>query len=157
MERFRARVAVHLLLLRGQQVLLSLRANTGYEDGNYSVVAGHLDGGEDVLRAAIREAEEEAGIIIDAGDLTVVGVMHRFEPTNPPLLRESVDFFLTASRWRGEPTNCEPDRCAALAWFDRDHLPLNMVPYVRRGLENYKAGPWFESVGWDAAGGTPLR
>ena len=33
-ERFRAVVAVHLLLLRGEEVLLLRRGNTGYEDGN---------------------------------------------------------------------------------------------------------------------------
>lgn len=56
---FRYPVAVHLFFIRNRQVLLLRRFNTGYEDGNYSVVAGHVDAGETVTQAAIREAEEE--------------------------------------------------------------------------------------------------
>lgn len=60
-ERAHLIPAVHLFLMREDEVLLSLRENTGFQDGNYSVVAGHLDGGERVVEAAIREAREEAG------------------------------------------------------------------------------------------------
>lgn len=47
-ERFTAPVVLHLFLLREGQVLLLRRYNTGYEDGNYSVIAGHLHGGEEI-------------------------------------------------------------------------------------------------------------
>lgn len=76
-QRVSLLTAVHLFLMRGSQVLLLRRFNTGYEDGNYSVVAGHLDGGEEVVDAIIREAREEAGITLFRDRTEVIGVMHR--------------------------------------------------------------------------------
>jgi 8-oxo-dGTP diphosphatase len=141
-ERFRLLVAVHLFLMRDDTVLLMRRFNTGYEDGNYSVVAGHLDGDEEVIAAAIREAHEEVGIAIAPEDLTVVGVMHR-KATN-----ERIDFFVAASRWVGEIRNQEPDKCDELIWSSFNHLPENVIPYIRRALDNYHEGRWFDSYGW---------
>ena len=140
--RFTFVSAVHLFLLRGEQVLLLRRFNTGYEDGNYSVPAGHLDGGEQVIQAAIREAREEIGIEIAPEDLAVPGIMHRKAED------ERIDVFVAATRWTGEPRNCEPDKCDELRWVDNDTLPENVIPYVRRALENYQAGRWFDSFGW---------
>lgn len=143
-RRFKLLGAVHLFLLRDGEVLLLRRANTGYEDGNYSVPAGHLDGGEEVTTAMIREATEEAAVRIDPADLAVVGVMHRRSD------EERVDFFLAAHRWSGEIANAEPHKCDELAWFPLDRLPANVIPYVRRALENYQRGVWFDSFGWEA-------
>lgn len=141
-RRFRFLCAVHLFLLREQQILLLKRRNTGYEDGNYSVVAGHLDGNEEVQDAMIREAREEAGIEISREDLRVVGVIHYRSR------QERINFFLVAERWRGEISNREPEKCDELAWYPLAALPENVVPYVRRALENYHAGRWFDSFGW---------
>ena len=139
---FLSPVAVHLLLVRDGRVLLLRRYNTGYEDGSYSVVAGHIDGGEDLKSAMIREAREEAGIEISRSDLEVVGVIH-FKGNI-----EYIHFFLEASDWAGEVTNMEPDKCDDLRWFGIRELPDNTIPYVRRGIENYCDGTWFGSVGW---------
>src|SRR5437899_10676265 len=70
-------VAVHVLLLRGDEVLLVRRCNTGFEDGRLSVVAGHVEPGESVTQAALREASEEVGVALSRDGLRVVGVMHR--------------------------------------------------------------------------------
>ena len=141
-ERFKLASAVHLFLIRDGKVLLLRRFNTGYEDGKYSVIAGHLEGDEEIKAAAIREAREEAGIEISPQDLQVVGVMHR--KSND----ERIDFFLVTTSWSGEITNGEPERCDQLAWFDMDELPENVIPYVRRALDNYRRGIWFDSFGW---------
>ncbi len=142
-QRFTLVAAVHLFLIQNGQVLLSRRHNTGYEDGNYSVVAGHLEGGESLVAAMIREAREEASIALAPHDLAIVGAMHRRSD------REGMDFFLAATVWEGDPANREPDKCDDLRWFPLDALPGNTVPYVRRALANYRAGRPFDLYGWE--------
>ena len=61
---------------------------------------------------------------------------------------EYVSFFLHASRYSGEVVNMEPHKCDDLSWFDIDDLPPNTIPYVRRAIQNYRDGVWFDSLGW---------
>ena len=143
-EHFRTPVAVHLFLLRPGQILMLRRHNTGFEDGNYSVVGGHLDGGETIAQAAVREAREEAGIVIETADVRIAGVMHRRTPDE-----ERIDFFVTVERWDGEVTNCEPEKCSDLSWFRRDRLPVNTIQYVRQAIANVLDGRWFDTWGWE--------
>lgn len=140
--RARFPVTAHILLLRGNNVLMQRRFNTGYEDGNYSVVAGHIEGDETVIAAAVREIEEEVGVRVKPENIDVVGVMHRKSDD------ERIDFFLTTRNWSGEPVNQEPDRCDDIGWYAYDMLPLNTIPYVKKALDNYKQGVWFDEFGW---------
>jgi 8-oxo-dGTP pyrophosphatase MutT (NUDIX family) len=146
--RFQVTPAVHLILRQDRDVLLLRRFNTGYEDGNYSVPAGHLDGAETVSTAMIREAEEEAGVVISRADLQVVHVMHRnvAGPGSGPA--ERVDFFLAADRWQGTPRIGEPDKCDEVAWFSLAALPGNVVPYVFSALGCYQRGVSYSEFGW---------
>jgi 8-oxo-dGTP pyrophosphatase MutT (NUDIX family) len=143
-DKFKLIPEAHIFLTNNNnEILLLRRLNTGYEDGNYSVIAGHIDGNEEVKAAAIREAKEETGIEIQPSDIEVVGVMHRKSDS------ERVSFFLAASRWTGDIVNAEPDKCDDISWHSVHNLPANMVPYVRQALENYRKGRFFESFGWE--------
>ncbi|TVX96323.1 NUDIX hydrolase [Cohnella terricola] len=135
--------SVHLLMYRNDQVLLLKRKNTGFEDGKWSVVAGRIDGGEEVIAAAIREAKEEAGIDIDPDHLKIVGVTHRKNKNS-----EWIDFYLAVQEWKGTIINAEPHKCEELKWFDVNGLPENMIAYVRKAVEKNHKELWFESVGW---------
>lgn len=142
MSRARFPVTVHLLFIRDDQILVARRANTGYRDGEYSVPAGHLDGGETVRAAAAREAAEEVGVHIEADDIRFSSVMHRIEGD------ERVDFFVRVHRWQGEIVNAEPDKCDDLRWVHFDELPDNTIPYVRRAIANHLDGVVFDEFGW---------
>lgn len=143
MERFKLFVAVYLILIENGKILLLRRYNTGYEDGNYSVVAGHIDGDESVITAMKREALEEAGIHIKESDLEIVHVMHRKTPE-----RESIDYFLTCKKYTGQIQNMEPDKCDELSFYDLNNLPQNIIPYVRKAIEYYQNGESFSVYGW---------
>jgi 8-oxo-dGTP diphosphatase len=140
--RARFPVTVHLLFFRGDQILLLRRFNTGFRDGEYSVPAGHLDGNETVTAAAAREAEEEIGVQIEAGEMTFSSVMHRNEGD------ERIDFFVHVRRWQGEPVNAETDKCDELRWTDVNDLPMNTIPYVRRAIHNHLNRVKFDEFGW---------
>jgi 8-oxo-dGTP pyrophosphatase MutT (NUDIX family) len=149
--RFKLVSAVHLLLIKDAQVLLLRRFNTGYEDGNYSVPAGHLDGNEPISSAMVREASEEAGISISTSDLRVVHVMHRRSPAVDGNSNERIDFFLTASTWKGDPRIMEPNKCDELNWFPINDLPSNVIPYIRQALDCYRKGSRYSEFGWELA------
>jgi len=144
MARFKLVPETHLFLLRGDRILLLRRCNTDYEDGNYSVVAGHIEDGETAREAICREAREEAGIELAPEDLSFAQVVHRADRG------QRVSFFFAARRWRGEPQNMEPHKADDFGWFALDRLPDNMVPYVRRALENWRAGAFYGESGWEA-------
>lgn len=144
-ERFKLVSAVHVLLIREGRLLLLRRYNTGYEDGKYSVIAGHLDGNETVVAAAVREAREEAGIELDPGQVRVAAVMHR-KSTD-----ERIDWFVVASQWAGKVRIREPEKCDEMSWFTLNDLPDSVIPYVRRAIGNILHGQWYDSYGWDDA------
>lgn len=146
--RFTLRSAVYLLLIKDNQILLLRRFNTGWQDGNYSVPAGHLDGGETVKQAMVREAKEEAGIDINSEDLQVVHVMHRRSVNETVGSMEYIDFFLTAKRWKGTPNLTEPDRADDLAFFPLTALPKNILSYVRLAIEAYQQSIPYSEFGW---------
>lgn len=134
-ERFSVVPAAYIFLRRGEQVLLQLRAGTGYMDGYWAAAAaGHVEAGESVQQAAAREALEELGIAIDLRELIPLTAMHR---SNGPgnAIDQRVDFFFSCTSWGGEPQLMEPEKSAGLAWFSLNELPDAVVPHERYVLD----------------------
>ena len=137
--------AVYLVLLEGERVLLLRRANTGFEDGNYSLIAGHVEPGESAVAAMIREAREEAGITLTQDDLRFAHTQHRRSAAG----RIYFDLYFIAQRWLGEPTNVEPSKCDDMGWFAQSDLPQNVTPFVRVVLDDHlPRGSAYSEWGW---------
>jgi 8-oxo-dGTP pyrophosphatase MutT (NUDIX family) len=145
-KRFRVYVAAFLVLEKDGRILLHQRANSGYQDGKWGLVSGHMEGAETARHCAAREAKEEAGIDIDPDDLEVVHIMHRYRPE-----REYIDIYVLTDKWLGKAENREPENCGALDWFDMDKLPENMVPSVKSALESILQGDFYSEFWHDTA------
>lgn len=142
-EKFKLRSAVYLMPIKDSKILLSKRFNTGWMDGKYSLISGHIDGNETVFEAMVREAMEEAGLKIDPKDLIPATVIHRKSDV------EYIDFFFVVKKWQGIPTIKEPNKCDDLSWHPLDNLPNNLLPFIVEALNNYQNKIAFFASGWD--------
>lgn len=144
-ERHKAVPAVYLFLMKNNAVLLGRRCNTGYMDGKYMVPAGHVEAGESLCAAMIRETKEEIGIDVEEENLKLVHVVYRAKHDETG---ERMDFFFTVEQWRGDIENREPEKCNDLKWFPLENLPHEMPPYVRTALENSMRGLLLTELDW---------
>jgi 8-oxo-dGTP diphosphatase len=142
-------IDVHVLLIRDDQVLLSQRLDPNPEfDRLWHAPSGKLDADESVLDAAVREAAEEIGVLIDPADLEHVHTIHVNGSGPEPRL----GLFFVTRRWIGEPVNREPDKCRAVRWFSLTALPDRIIDYPAAGIDAYRRGSRFSVRGWSTAG-----
>jgi 8-oxo-dGTP diphosphatase len=146
-ERTKQIASVNVLLLNNEKKYLFLRrANTGRADGHYTLPAGHLEKGESITSAAVRETKEETGVDISPMNLKLVHVMHRSDRDDD---HERLDFFLVATEWEGKPTVAEPDKCDQIAWFAPEALPENTVEHIKLAMRAIANGaPLLNEVNW---------
>lgn len=145
-ERNKNVPASYLVLIRDNKILMLRRFNTGYEDGKYSLVAGHVDSGETFTQCMIREAKEEVGIMLKPKNLKIAHLMHRNSGTD--INNERVDLFFTSENWDGKIENKEPNKCDDLSWFDLDNIPQNTIPYIEQAIDCIKNKVFYSEHGW---------
>lgn len=143
MERFKQITSIYLILIKDNKILFLRRKNTGYEDGKYCLPSGHLEENESIREGLKREVKEEIDIDLDTNDLTLVHTMHRKENDT------RVDFFFTITKYNGEPVNKEPNKCDDVAWFPINNLPQNIIPYMKKAIENALRKNIYSESGWD--------
>ncbi|HQY32582.1 NUDIX domain-containing protein [Actinotalea sp.] len=142
--------ASYVLLRKGNTVLLQLRRGTGYLDGHWALLAGHVETGESAHGAAVREAREESGVRIEPPDLVPLATLHRFQ-IDGPAVEQRCDFFFATEVWEGDPTIREPDRAGDMQWFGLDRLPEPVVPHERAVLDLLRDGRLPAILCWEQA------
>ena len=142
-QRHTVKLAVYLVLRDGGKVLLSRRLNTGWKDGWFSLVAGHVEAGESAEEAMIREVAEEAGIEVTTENLRHVFTLHRLSDNATD---EYIDLFFECMHWQGELRNAEPEKCSELKWVEMHELPENTLEYIETVLHKYPEGRSYAST-----------
>ncbi len=132
-------IGVHLMLIQNGKLLLQERKG-GFLDGYYSPVSGHVDKGESVIDALIREAKEEAGIILDKDDLKVNVIAHLLDAPYKGGRADIMNYFVFVDRYRGIIENKEPDKTKSLDFYDLKELPNKLMKHIFEVLKAYERG-----------------
>jgi 8-oxo-dGTP diphosphatase len=142
-ERYKFYSAVFVILINKNKVLLMRRYKTSFEDGRYSLPSGFIDGNETVRLAAVRECFEETGVKIKLNNIKFVHNL--FIKGRGGVW---VDYFFECKKFKGIPKISEPNKCDHMYWCDLKKLPKNLIPFVKKVLENYKKQVKYSEYGW---------
>ena len=141
-ERYKSMIVVDLMLKRtrnqNEEILLALRKNTGYNDGEYELPGGHVEEGEDLFQAMIREAKEELNIELKREDLKIEHILHHYKGNR-------LKFILSTSCYNGNIEIGEPDKCEKIEWFDIDKLPINMYDKSKKVIMEIQNGIFYDN------------
>jgi 8-oxo-dGTP diphosphatase len=122
------RVGVQCFVLDGDRLLLGRRRGV-FGDGSWGLPGGHLEQGETVTEAALRELGEETGLAADAAEIVAIA-----DATAENNFHLQLGCLIHG--WRGTPVIGEPGTCAELAFFGRDALPeplfVSSAPLIAR-------------------------
>lgn len=127
MGKHNFRVSVNLVLKKDDTVLLMRRFNTGWNDGKYALMGGHLEDGENPLDAVLRESQEELGIKINKKDIECLLTM----AVNP----DHIYLYFGCSRFKGKVENKELDQCDDIQFFNINKLPDNIIDADKLALQ----------------------
>lgn len=108
-------------------------------DRVFNQPAGHLEAGEDLVTAAIRETFEETGYHFEPNALVAV-----YRWRQPDLARTFIRFAFCGRVRQTEPPPLLEEGIVAVHWLTRDEIsqrsPELRSPMVLRGVEDYLAG-----------------
>lgn len=123
------KVSVVCVIEKDGKYLFLKRSNTGKGDGFYMLPGGHVDAGESVLHAAVRELKEELGIDVKESDL-------EFKLVEP--IKTHITFFFRVKKFDGILQNMEPNKHSEMVFLDPNSEGIH--PCSKKELELIKNG-----------------
>lgn len=150
-QRFSVPSASIVMLLKTEdgkrKVLLQRRQNTGFADGLWDFsCSGHVEQGESMSQAAVREAKEELGINIPLDKIFFFALVHKREKERDLTYYNA---YFVCEHFSGEPHICEIEKCSKLQWFDIDNLPDDLIPDRKKAVQSYLNGVHYFEYGWE--------
>lgn len=110
------------LLVRNEEILLSIKKK-GLGKGKYNGFGGHVNEGEDIKTAAVRELREETGLVALAYE-KVGEITYRFRDPKMQGWNELVHIYLV-SDWQGTPI--ETEEMSRPEPFKLDEIPYKKM------------------------------
>ncbi|MBO7484008.1 MAG: NUDIX domain-containing protein [Alphaproteobacteria bacterium] len=126
------KISVVCVIEKEGKYLFVKRAHTGVADGFYMLPGGHVDEGENILHATVRELEEELGIEVKEEDL-------EFQLVES--IKTHITFFFKVKKYLGIPKNMEPEKHDEVVFLSADHSQVH--PFSRNELGLMKQGIHF--------------
>ncbi|HEX6095119.1 MAG TPA: NUDIX domain-containing protein [Thermoanaerobaculia bacterium] len=126
-------LSAHLWLVSGDRVLLQRRALVKESwPGLWDIsVAGHLSAGEDSVSAAIREAQEELGLVVDPAELRYLGRLRYHVVLRDDFIENELhDVYLLHREVDVATLTLDPQEVAEVRWVSLDDLSrYPLVPH----------------------------
>lgn len=143
MEKEKFLSSIYLIIKNSEgKILLQRRQGTKLWPGFLALPAGHVDEGEDVYEAAIREAREELSIIITKDDIIDTFAVNRKNKSLPPYF----DVYFELKSYQGEISINEPEKCSELVWADINDMPEDMIDFEATAIKNNIKGIKFSTI-----------
>ncbi len=133
------KVGVGVIVIKNGSHVLMHRRKGSHGLGYWGTGGGHLEIGESLLEAALREFREEAGNNVVISKPRFLGVCN-FTDFYP---KHYVDISFVADWISGEPDDSGIDEVELWQWFPLDKLPEPIFPVVKRYLTALKSGEHF--------------
>jgi 8-oxo-dGTP diphosphatase len=129
----RPKVGVGIMIMKDGKVLVAQRKGS-HGDGEYGFVGGHVEYGETLEEAALREIAEECDVQVENMRVLCVADLLAYSP------KHFVDIGFVADWASGDPKIMEPDKFDSMEWVAIDALPPKMFGPCHNYVEAYKTG-----------------
>lgn len=125
------KIGVGVMVLRDNKILLGQRLSQ-HGVGTWSFPGGHLEADETPLQCAVRETQEETGLMI-----TDCNVGPWTYDEFPESGKRYITLFVLAKCQKGEAQLMEPDKCLTWQWFDWDEFPAPLFKPIQTLRQQY--------------------
>ena len=126
------RVGVGVLVVNNDMTLLGKRINS-HGSGTWSLPGGHLEFGETPHDCALRELQEETGLI--AKETTKESWTNDFFENEE---KHYITLFMIVTKFEGTLTLKEPEKCSEWTWFKFNDLPSPLFLPLKSFLKIYE-------------------
>ncbi|HVX58508.1 MAG TPA: NUDIX domain-containing protein [Candidatus Saccharimonadales bacterium] len=141
-DKFKVIPSVFIAVISDGKVILTKRKNTSFMDGFYDLPSGHVEEGESIKDAAVRELKEETGVDVEPKELELFNITQGYSSPGRPYLY----MMFKTEKFDGNPSLTEPEFSDEVAFFGLNDLPNRTIPHVKEALAKMDGGISFGYV-----------